>query len=169
MNWQILTSAVPLAGISARPGGLCWSHLLPMIAGDGLLVAQSDQGRISELGKQFREGGGAGLDTTYLVVLIVAVVAMIVIVGVLAHFLGLREAIGLNRPRALMTELCRGHELDQVSRRLLRSLATWHRLAQPARLFVEPQWFDAASLSEPLRMRQAELERLRDRLFGRRL
>jgi hypothetical protein len=68
-----------------------------------------------------------------------------------------------------MTELCRGHELDQVSRRLLRSLATWHRLAQPARLFVEPQWFDAASLSEPLRMRQAELERLRDRLFGRRL
>ena len=166
--WHDVLVALPLAGGGAWPGGAGWNGFLPGLASKGWLLAQSDDGRISELGQQFRQGG-AGLDTTYLIVLIVALVATILVIGVFAHFLGLREAIGLNRPRALFSELCKAHELDRTSRRLLRSLASWHRLAAPARLFVEPERFDAASLGQPLRVRQAELERLRDRLFGRRL
>lgn len=66
----------------------------------------------------------------------------------------------------LFYELCRAHGLDAYSRRLLRRLASHARTAQPARVFVEPQWFDAAALPPSLAAEQARLEQLRSRLFA---
>jgi hypothetical protein len=69
-------------------------------------------------------------------------------------------------PGRLFYELCRAHGLDASSRRLLRRLASYARLAQPAQVFVEPQRFDAAVLPPSLAAEQPRLEQLRARLFA---
>lgn len=69
-----------------------------------------------------------------------------------------------NSHPGLFCGLCRLHRLDRNSRRLLRQVAQCYRLAQPARIFIEPQWLDPARLT-PLRARSAEIVALRNRLF----
>lgn len=66
----------------------------------------------------------------------------------------------------LFCSLCRLHRLERGSRRLLRQVAQHYRLAQPGRLFTEPQWLDPARLTGALRSRSAEVESLARRLFG---
>lgn len=65
----------------------------------------------------------------------------------------------------LFGQLCRLHNLDRSSRRLLRRLAGRHKLSQPARLLVDPRWLDSAA-APALPARRAELTALRQRLFG---
>ena len=67
---------------------------------------------------------------------------------------------------ALFGQLCRLHELDAGSRRLLKRLAGQHNLPQPARLFVDPRWLDSAAAAGTPPNRRAELTALRHRLFG---
>lgn len=69
-----------------------------------------------------------------------------------------------NSHPGLFCSLCRLHRLDRNSRRLLKQVAQCYRLAQPARIFIEPQWLDPARLT-PLRARSAEIVALRNRLF----
>jgi hypothetical protein len=66
----------------------------------------------------------------------------------------------------LFQELCRAHKLDLPARRLLLRLARSQRVAQPARLFLEPERFLADRLGGALRARRTEIEALRERLFG---
>ena len=70
-----------------------------------------------------------------------------------------------NSHPALFCGLCRLHGLDRGARRLLKQVVEHYRLAQPARLFTEPQWLDPARLRGPLQARAAELTALRERLF----
>jgi len=65
----------------------------------------------------------------------------------------------------LFRQLCRLHNLDRSSRRLLRRLARRYKLSQPARLLVDPRWLDSVAASVPP-ARRAELTGLRQRLFG---
>jgi hypothetical protein len=58
------------------------------------------------------------------------------------------------------------HGLDASSRRLLNRVVGFHRLAHPARLFIEPKWLDPASLGPGFRPQAAALEKLRNRLFS---
>ena len=71
-----------------------------------------------------------------------------------------------NSHGSLFQGLCRTHGLNHRARRLLKQLARHHRLAQPARLFIEPKWLDPASLQGALRRRAAEVAMLRNRLFA---
>jgi len=71
-----------------------------------------------------------------------------------------------NSHPALFRGLCKLHGLDSVSRRLLKRVVRFHRLAQPARLFIEPKWLDPANLGASFQPRAAELERLRNGLFN---
>lgn len=71
-----------------------------------------------------------------------------------------------NNPRALFHALCRAHALDRGSRRLLDQLARQQRLVDPARLFLEPERFEAANLGPTLKSQQARFAALRERLFA---
>jgi len=64
----------------------------------------------------------------------------------------------------LFGQLCRLHNLDRGSRRLLKHLAGRFKLSEPARLLVDPRWVDSAAASV-LHIRRAELTALRRRLF----
>ena len=102
-----------------------------------------------------------------------ALVWLAIVVGMIAVVcLAIRFASRLQRRRrynshgSLFQGLCRTHGLNHRARGLLKQLARHHRLAQPARLFVEPKWLDPASLQGALRRRAAEVALLRNRLFA---
>jgi hypothetical protein len=65
----------------------------------------------------------------------------------------------------LFSELCRAHQLDRASRRLLKQLAAARGLKNLTELFVEPNNFDAATLPPVLKSSAASLRQLRHRLF----
>ena len=67
--------------------------------------------------------------------------------------------------KRLFLELCQTHGLDWPSRRLLGQLASAREPAHPARVFVEPTWFQTAAIPETLRPYRQELEVLRRQLF----
>jgi hypothetical protein len=67
---------------------------------------------------------------------------------------------------ALLAGLCRLHGLTRRGRALLGQLARASGLAHPARLFLEPEWYEPSRLPPALRGRSDEIARLRQRLFG---
>jgi len=69
-------------------------------------------------------------------------------------------------PWGLFFSLCRAHKLNWKERWLLWRLARLEQLADPGRLFLEPQWFAAISLPGALRQRAKQLKSIRDRLFA---
>jgi hypothetical protein len=72
---------------------------------------------------------------------------------------------GRNSQPRLFAALCRLHCLKRNSRRLLKQVAAAHRLAQPAQMFLDPQWLDPACVPGSLRQRTSELTALRLQLF----
>jgi len=94
-----------------------------------------------------------------------AIVLGLALIGGLLHLANRVVHRWRNSHPGLFYDLCRLHGLNAGSRRLLRHVAQHHRLAQPARLFTEPQWLDPARLGGPLRLRSAEVSALRSRLF----
>ena len=72
----------------------------------------------------------------------------------------------LSASQATLSQLCRLHELDWPSRRLLRRLAQARQLENPAQLFLEPTWFEAANMPAPLRPFRPQLAELRQHLFA---
>lgn len=94
-------------------------------------------------------------------------VGALLVVGIAARF-GYRA---MQRHRhhshpALFCGLCDAHQLDRDSRRLLTQVARFHRMAQPARLFTEPEWLDPGNVSGALLVQSEELIALRNRLFS---
>ena len=70
------------------------------------------------------------------------------------------------RPWRLFASLCRAHRLGWREVWLLWRLARLGRLAEPARVFLEPERFEPGGLPAPLRGHHARLESLRERLFA---
>ena len=111
-------------------------------------------------------GGGNGrFGATHIVLLTLAVAALAAI-AIGARRLRSNGERQYNNPRALFRALCRAHGLDRASRRLLDQLARQQRLADPARLFLEPERFEPANLGASLKSQQARFTSLRDRLFA---
>lgn len=100
-----------------------------------------------------------------LIWLLVAMGAICAVGIVLTIANGIANRWRYNSHPALFHRLCQVHELDSASRRLLKRVARFHRLRQPARLFVEPKWLDPGPLGAALGHRAAELAQLRNRLF----
>ena len=65
----------------------------------------------------------------------------------------------------LFGELCHAHRLDRASRRLLKKLAAARGLMNPTELFVEPNYFDAATLPAALKPSAPSLRQLHHKLF----
>jgi hypothetical protein len=77
-----------------------------------------------------------------------------------------RQREGYASPLGLFLNLCRAHKLKWSERWLLWRLARIEQLSEPARLFLEPEWFANSSLPGELRQHAAKLKSIRDRLFA---
>ncbi len=131
---------------------------------DGMALL-ADQGRLNEMGRHFRQGGG-GVSFAQMLIFVLVLVGIGVAIWLLGRFVSSRERRGYYDAHALFRELCRAHGLDFRSRRLLRRVAQRQQLALPARLFVEPQRFDAAIYDSDLAEHREQLEQLRTKLIG---
>jgi hypothetical protein len=93
-------------------------------------------------------------------------VSVLVMLGVLTTWLA---CVGLKRwrvgPSGLFSSLCRVHKLKWSDRWLLWHLAGYYRMADPSRVFVEPERFDPQGLPPHLAGRAARLSELRENLF----
>lgn len=70
-----------------------------------------------------------------------------------------------NNPRTLFNDLCALHDLDWPTRKLLRHLARLQHHDHPAQIFLDPTAFEPPNIPPPLQPFQAELRRLKTRLF----
>ena len=68
--------------------------------------------------------------------------------------------------RGLFSSLCKHHELDRSSRKLLKQAVQSHNLTPPSRVFTEPKWLEPSNLGAEFRSEAKVLKKLRDRLFG---
>lgn len=69
-------------------------------------------------------------------------------------------------PQALFRELCRAHGLSRGNWWLLWRLARYHRLGDPALLFLEPRWLEPAVCGEAWKGHEPRLRELRLMLFA---
>jgi hypothetical protein len=99
--------------------------------------------------------------------LILVAVTLLVIVTVAWQTISRRRRrdFAYDSPPRLFADLCRAHKLNWSNRRLLKHLATARGLKCPARLFVEPDYFDMTNVPPALKSSAAELRQLRHRLF----
>jgi hypothetical protein len=72
----------------------------------------------------------------------------------------------IDSPRGLFKALCRAHELDGASRRLLWRLAQQHHPQHPAVLFTTPESLEARLATSKSPREAAKYRRLREQLFG---
>jgi len=93
--------------------------------------------------------------------------AVLVAVWVLARLAGrFSRRRGYVNSGRLLLSLCRAHKLRWSQWWLLRQVARAHKLEDPARLFLEPEWLDPSRLPPGMEARRSEILVLRARLFA---
>ncbi len=138
------------------------SSFLPVSLSPFLLIAQ--QNRNDSLSESFRAHAGVGRDDVLLGLLIVA--ALVAGLWAISRLLGLRRRRrGYRNPRQLFAELCKAHQLNWSDRSLLGRMARHHRLTDPARLFLETQYWDEQSLGPAFALEFVRLRTLRKQVF----
>ena len=126
----------------------------------------ADTNRFRSMGSGFREKKDQPMSYDFLVGILV-LLSIVVFVWILSRFLSRQERMRRHfSPKALFQALCTEHELEPGQRRLLKRLARYHGLAQPARIFLEPERFDPTSLGVGFSEMKDELIELRERLFA---
>ena len=127
-----------------------------------LLLA--NRSRLENLSREFQQGLSPEGCKQLILFLTVLAAASLLFWG-LARWMERRHGLGANRPLGLFLSLSKPHRLGWSDRWLLWRLARSHRLRAPARLFLEPERFEASRL--PLAMRRTRcLEALQERLFA---
>jgi hypothetical protein len=135
-----------------------------LIASTLLLAGRSSIFR--DMGSGFREKRESFEPTDLLWWVFVAAV-VIAAFGVVAGILAKQDKHRLfNSPRALFNALCKAHGLDRVSRALLKQVARAQQVTVPARLFLEPSWFEPNMLGPELQSQREAIAILRKRLFA---
>jgi hypothetical protein len=126
----------------------------------------ADANRFRSMGSGFREKKDQPMSYDFLVGILI-LLSIVVFVWILSRFLSRQERMRRHyNPKALFQALCTAHQLEPTQRRLLKRLARYHELAQPARIFLEPDRFDPAGLNAGFREMEDELIELRERLFA---
>ncbi|MGA2798715.1 MAG: hypothetical protein ABSE63_14130 [Thermoguttaceae bacterium] len=126
----------------------------------------AEQDRMQDLFRAFRatqarEGMG---EVVYGLMILAGIVVVMFILSVAINHRRQRE--GYTSPLGLFLNLCRAHRLKWRERWLLWRLARIEQFSDPARLFLEPEWFASSSLPVELRQHAAKLKNIRDRLFA---
>ncbi len=133
------------------------------LIGSALLLA--DRNMFRNMGAGFREKREHfdGLDVLLWILL---AIGFFVFVGLLSWLLARSDKHQLfNSPRGLFRSLCSAHQLDRPAHSLLVQMARAEGIAQPARLFLEPECFRRESLPPALEGKQAAIAALAARLF----
>ena len=129
------------------------------------LAAGPSTQRINDVAERFQTGGTQVSGTQIFVFCIVAVVLGIVLWRV-ARLVALRDGRSYVSTKRLFRDLCRLHDLDWSSRRLLRRLALARGLNNPAQIFLQPAWLEPAEIPAEFRPFQAQLQEIEQRLFA---
>jgi hypothetical protein len=129
-----------------------------------LLLGQSQE-RINDVAERF-QGGGPQITATHIVVFCVLALLICLAFWRVARLIALREGHSYYSAKRLFVELCSAHGLDWHNRRLLSRLAHARAAQHPARIFVEPTWFEAADLPAALQPFHQELGALQQQLFA---
>jgi hypothetical protein len=103
--------------------------------------------------------------TPFLTLLIVTGIVGVILLLMIYKPLGGRKR-ETGKPRALFLSLCKAHGLTWRECWLLWRLGRVQRLKDPARLFLEPERWDATNSSPALRSRRREYKRLQEQLFA---
>lgn len=111
-------------------------------------------------------GGNFRFGAFHMLVLVLIAVALAVVYWLAGRTGRPGREQRYDHPRALFRALCRAHGLDRASRRLLDQLARQQRLSDPARLFLEPERFEAVNLGASLKPRRHQFVALRDHIFA---
>lgn len=129
-----------------------------------LALAQSDP--FHSMTGHFR--GQRSRPMSYDLLWVIAILTTVVVgIWLLSRILARQERDRRYNSRpALFRALCRVHALKRPTRQLLKDLARAQGLADPARLFVEPQRFHEVNLPPALRSQKQQLTALQDRLFA---
>ena len=126
----------------------------------------AEQDRMQDLFRAFRaaqarEGMGG---VVYGLLILAVILTVMFILSVFINYRRQRE--GYASPLGLFLNLCREHKLKWRERWLLWRLARIEQLSDPARLFLEPEWFASSSLPGEMRQHAAKLKSICDRLFA---
>lgn len=102
-----------------------------------------------------------------------AVMGLLVLAGIITVMLIVSIIIdvkhrtrGYFSPKGLFWSLCRAHQLKLSERWLLWRLARLDNMTDPARLFLEPEWYASSNLPAALSQYGQQLKIIRNRLFG---
>jgi hypothetical protein len=117
------------------------------------------------MGDRFREGE-ASLDLVEGLLLLIGVALIGLVMWLLHRTFGPGRDRSANSPWSLFHRLCRAHRLQLSQRRVLRSLARYHQLHHPARMFVDPSLFATALADEQCPVPRDRLQAVYQRLFG---
>jgi hypothetical protein len=123
------------------------------------------QGRVIDMGHQFRAGRSA-LGGQQWILFLLVLLAVILVVAIISRHINAREGRGYSSFRGLFSELCQAHHVNWQERRLLFALARRQGLTHPVFLFADPVKFAPDELPAGLRRRQSQIEALGERIFG---
>jgi len=124
------------------------------------------QSRLDDLTSVFRNRPSQ-VDTEYVVTGLVILSAIVLGMWILSQILARQERHkSYDNAWMLFFSLCKAHGLSWPERWLLWRVARHQRLRDPARLFLEPWRLADEHLSPALRLKQARLRALGQRLFA---
>lgn len=129
-----------------------------------LAVLTAQQNRGDSLSESFRTHAGMGREDVLLGLLMVA--TLVAGLWATSRLLGLRRRRrGYHNPWQLFWELCKAHGLNWSDRSLLGRVARHHRMRDPARLFLEAQYWDEQSLGPAFALEFVRLRTLRKQIL----
>jgi hypothetical protein len=133
------------------------------LALSGILLGQIEKWQ--QMGRDFRTDRPK-LDPTILIACFGILLAIVCGIWLLSRLLTRQEGRRLfNSPRQLFRGLCGQHELSRTERRLLKQVARFENIEQPASLFLQPEAFDIAARHPEFAQQVPQLRDLCRRLF----
>ena len=129
----------------------------------GILLGQIEKWQ--QMGRDFR-ADRPKLDPTILIACSGILLAIVCGIWFLSRLLKGEDGRRLfNSPRQLFRNLCGQHELSRTECRLLKQIARFQNIEQPASLFLQPEAFDIAARHPEFAQQMSLLRKLRARLF----
>jgi hypothetical protein len=103
-------------------------------------------------------------DAVYGLLILAGIIFVMLILSLIIDLRNRRR--GYSNPRSLFWNLCRAHKLKLSDRWLLWRMARLQKFTDPARLFLEPQWYSRSRVPAELRQYETRLKGIRNKLFS---